>query len=221
MEGDGGERDEDQVPRVGRHARERADEHDQERDQSAGRRLHQLADERVHHPRALGRPGAHHRDKRHGHHAEALEVRNERREDEPDSLDRQQAVDRDGHLAKLELRVLPILLVLIEDLELVLGRVLVVVGHRLHRHRLGNRLRHRDVGQVEDGREHDDEGDQVQEHQYRMGHLVPDLLDPVQHALHERLVRGHRRWRSGLAHSVSPLPDTATRGGTAISCGSR
>ena len=52
-------------------------------------------------PLGLGHAGAHQRDERDGDDAEAGEVRHERREDEADALDREQAVDRDRDLLEV------------------------------------------------------------------------------------------------------------------------
>ena len=72
---------------------------------AAGRHLDELADERRHQTGLLGHPDADHGDEHDGDDGEAGEVVDERREQEPDPVRAQEAVDLGGLLVDLEVVV--------------------------------------------------------------------------------------------------------------------
>ena len=145
------------------------------------RGLHELADQRRHHPRLFGDAHADHRHEDDGDDGEAGEVVDERREQETNAVGAEQALDLRRLLDDLHLVV-----------EVLLRRDLRLGNHgptdvllfgdqrRLDR----DVVRHADVEGGQDRRQHDDEHAQADEDDRRVGDLVAHLLDAVEHPLH-------------------------------------
>ncbi len=88
-------RDQDQVAGVGRDTGKPADEDDDEGQRPARCCFHQAANQGCHQANLLGNTNTDHRNENHRHHVEAGEVVHERREDKPQTVDRDQVFDFD------------------------------------------------------------------------------------------------------------------------------
>ena len=181
VEGRRPERDEDQVAGVGGDARETTDEHDDEGQRRRRSGLDELADQRRHHPRLLGDADADHRHEDDGDDAEAGEVVDERGEEEANAVGAEQALDLRGLLDDVHL-VVEVLLR--RDLRLGNDRATDILLLGDQRRLDGDVVGDADVKGGEDRREHDDQHAQADEDDRRVGHLVADLLDAVEHSLH-------------------------------------
>ncbi len=168
QEGGRAQRDQHQVAGVGGDARQHAHRHDDEGDRPARRHDDDLADQRVDQAGLFRQTHAHHGDQDHADRGEAQEVSDRRCDDEAESLHRQQAVDDRGR------------------------------GDRLVRLQVDDLVGDAGSQQMEDVRQHDDDGGHQQEDDGRMRNLVADDLDAIEQLLQERLVR-HR----GLTHWTS------------------
>ena len=149
----------------------------------------------------LGHADTCHRDEHRRHHAEPGEVVYERGEEEPQPIYRDQVLHREGaglnnvlrHIGGLACRG-------VVDLP-VRAELVIELGDLARVDRHGDLVGDRDPYPVQDRREHRNEPDQVDEHDRRVGHLVADLLDPVQKPLLLRLRYYIRR----CSHDSRPL----------------
>lgn len=151
-----------------------------------------------HHPGRLGDTDTGHRDEHDGHHPEAGEVLDERLEEEPQPFDGQQVAYRERLRLADELRKLGGLAGgRVVDGE-VAPELLVDVRPGLRRHGGDDLVPHGDSRPGQDRRQHGDEGDEIDEQDGGVRHLVADAFDPVQHPGHPPGLRRRRGAHVGL-----------------------
>ena len=162
----GSQRDQNQVAGVGRDAGEHAHRHDDEGDRPAGCHDHDLADQRVDQAGLFREADADHGNENYADRGKPQEVPHDRRDDEADTLRREQAVDDSRRVDRL-------------------------MGHRID-HLIGDA----GAQQMKDMRQHDDDGRHQQENDGGMRNLVADDLDAIEQLLQERLPchRGLTYW---------------------------
>ncbi len=156
-EGDAREREQDQIAGVGGDAREDADEGEDVAERPGRGHRHELADQCGDQARGLRDTGADHRRDHQADRGEAHEIRDQRLVHEADAVRVEQIADAGGR-----------------DLDLVGDRIDALVADRRAEH-------------AEHGGKHDDDRDQDQEDDDRMGNHVPHALDSVEESLHHGL----------------------------------
>jgi hypothetical protein len=217
LERDRPERDQHEVAGIGGDARDHAEQDDDEGQRAARGHGDEPPDQRPDEPGRLGQPDAdhHHQDDR--HRREVAEVVDERGEQVAHAVDRQQALD---------LRRLGADLVVGGGLGLrgahvrgLAGTAVVGLlrGGRRGLHDLVGRL---DVEPLQRLGEQDDAQAQPQEEDRRVGHLVAKALDPVEHALHEGVLRRGGRGLRRVGHRAANRPKNSASATIAFSSSS-